>query len=108
VARDLLRGAADLARERQHTRIRIGDLRVEQVDDGSDLHLHTGSGEVLVDELYMVSTDDKMIPPPAQREMAKRAGSTVVESKGSHAIYVSQRAAVAEFIEKAAKSLAMK
>ena len=39
---------------------------------------------------YLVATDDKMIPPPAQRFMSKRAGSTVVEVAGSHAIYVSQ------------------
>jgi pimeloyl-ACP methyl ester carboxylesterase len=28
---------------------------------------------------YMVTTQDMMIPPPAQRFMAERAGSTVVE-----------------------------
>lgn len=54
---------------------------------------------------YLVATDDRMIPPPAQRIMAKRAGSTVVEVKGSHAVYVSRPEAVAELIEKAAKSL---
>src|SRR6202521_2059605 len=52
---------------------------------------------------YLVSTDDRMIPPAAQRLMAKRAGATVVDTKGSHAIYVSQPKAVAELIEKAAK-----
>jgi len=52
---------------------------------------------------YLVATDDKMIPPAAQRAMSKRAGSTVVEVKGSHAVYVSQPAAVAAFIEKAAR-----
>ncbi len=52
---------------------------------------------------YLVATDDKMIPPPAQRFMAKRAGSTVIEVAGSHAIYVSQANAVAAFIEKAAR-----
>ena len=46
-----------------------------------------------------------MIPPPAQQFMAKRAGSTVVESKGSHAVYVSQPAAVAALIESAAREL---
>jgi pimeloyl-ACP methyl ester carboxylesterase len=51
---------------------------------------------------YLVSTDDKMIPPDAQRAMSKRAGSTVVEVKGSHAVYVSQPQAVAHFIEQAA------
>src|SRR5712692_3218476 len=52
---------------------------------------------------YLVATDDHMIPPPAQRFMAKRAGATVVEVAGSHAIYVSQPAAVAGLIAKAAK-----
>jgi pimeloyl-ACP methyl ester carboxylesterase len=54
---------------------------------------------------YLVSTDDKMIPPDAQRVMSKRAGSTVVEAKGSHSIYVSQPQAVAELIERAAKGV---
>src|SRR5438874_3915253 len=39
---------------------------------------------------YLVATEDKMIPPPAQRFMSKRAGSEVLEVAGSHAIYVSQ------------------
>jgi pimeloyl-ACP methyl ester carboxylesterase len=51
---------------------------------------------------YLVSTEDKMIPPDAQRAMSKRAGSTVVEVKGSHSVYVSQPQAVASIIEKAA------
>ena len=51
---------------------------------------------------YLVASDDRMIPPPAQHQMAKRAGSTVVESKGSHAVYVSQPGAVAAIIEQAA------
>ena len=51
---------------------------------------------------YLVVTEDKMIPPDAQRAMSKRAGSKVVEVKGSHAIYVSQPQAVAAFIEGAA------
>src|SRR6266481_2020283 len=50
---------------------------------------------------YLVSTEDKMIPPDAQRAMSKRAGSKVVEVKGSHAIYVSQPRAVASLIEQA-------
>jgi len=54
---------------------------------------------------YLIATDDKMIPPDAQRSMAKRAGSTVVEVKGSHAIYVSQPEAVAALVEQAAKSV---
>jgi len=51
------------------------------------------------------STEDKMIPPPAQRLMSKRAGSTVVEEKGSHAIYVSQPKAVASIIVKAVEGV---
>jgi hypothetical protein len=46
-----------------------------------------------------------MIPPVAQRSMSKRAGSTVVEVKGSHAIYVSQPGAVAALIEQAAEGV---
>jgi hypothetical protein len=53
----------------------------------------------------MVSTDDRMIPPPAQRFMSKRAGSAVVEVKGSHAVYVSQAGAVAALIVEAAKEI---
>jgi pimeloyl-ACP methyl ester carboxylesterase len=53
---------------------------------------------------YLIATDDKMIPPPAQHFMAERAGSTVVEVTGSHAIYVSQPNAVASLIEKAARA----
>ena len=54
---------------------------------------------------YLVTTEDRMIPPPAQRFMSERAGSTVVEVAGSHAIYVSQPAAVAELIEQAASEV---
>jgi pimeloyl-ACP methyl ester carboxylesterase len=53
---------------------------------------------------YLVSTEDKMIPPAAQRTMSERTGSAVTEAAGSHAIYVSQPAAVAEIITKAAAS----
>jgi pimeloyl-ACP methyl ester carboxylesterase len=53
---------------------------------------------------YLVTKDDHMIPPDAQRAMSKRAGATVVESPGSHAIYESKPGAVAALIEKAATS----
>jgi pimeloyl-ACP methyl ester carboxylesterase len=56
---------------------------------------------------YLVSTEDKMIPPDAQRGMSTRAGSTVVEVKGSHAVYVSQPRAVADLIAKAANGVAL-
>jgi pimeloyl-ACP methyl ester carboxylesterase len=54
---------------------------------------------------YLIATDDKMIPPPAQQFMSKRAGATVVEVKGSHAVYVSQPEAVAALIAKAARGV---
>src|SRR5437870_5302141 len=54
---------------------------------------------------YLIVTDDKMIPPDAQRFMSRRAGSTVAEVKGSHAIYVSQPKAVAALVAQAAKSV---
>jgi pimeloyl-ACP methyl ester carboxylesterase len=52
---------------------------------------------------YLVTTEDKMIPPDAQRQMAKRAGAVIVEVKSSHSVFVSQPQAVAAVIEKAAK-----
>jgi len=52
---------------------------------------------------YLVATDDRMIPPPAQRAMSARAGSTVVEEAGSHSIYVSQPHATADLIKNAAQ-----
>jgi pimeloyl-ACP methyl ester carboxylesterase len=55
---------------------------------------------------YLVSTEDRMIPPDAQRAMSKRAGSTVAEVQGSHAVYVSQPKAVVAIIAKAIKELA--
>jgi pimeloyl-ACP methyl ester carboxylesterase len=54
---------------------------------------------------YMVATDDRMIPPPAQRAMSERAGTTVVEEAGSHSIYVSQPQATADLIKLAARSV---
>lgn len=51
---------------------------------------------------YLVASDDRMIPPAAQHMMAKRAGATVVEQAGSHAVYVSHPEAVAKLIEDAA------
>ena len=51
---------------------------------------------------YLVAADDHMIPPPAQRAMAKRAGAKIVETHGSHAVYVSKPGEVARLIEQAA------
>ena len=55
---------------------------------------------------YLVTADDKMIPPPAQHTMSGRAGSTTVEVAGSHSIYVSQPAVVADLIKQAASAVA--
>src|SRR5258707_13996110 len=54
---------------------------------------------------YLVATEDKMIPPPAQRQMATRAGATIAEAAGSHAIYISKPEAVAALIAKATKGV---
>jgi pimeloyl-ACP methyl ester carboxylesterase len=53
---------------------------------------------------YLITTEDKMIPPDAQRFMSRRAGSTIVEVAGSHAVYVSQPQAVASLIKTAAQA----
>ncbi len=55
---------------------------------------------------YLVTTDDRMIPPSLQREMSERAGATVVETPGSHSIYVSQPGVVADLVERAASEVA--
>jgi pimeloyl-ACP methyl ester carboxylesterase len=54
---------------------------------------------------YLLTTEDRMIPPPAQRFMSGRAGSTVVEVPASHSVYVSRPIAVAGLIEQAAGAL---
>jgi pimeloyl-ACP methyl ester carboxylesterase len=54
---------------------------------------------------YLVATDDRMIPPPAQRSMAERAGATVVEVAGSHSVFLSHPAAVAGLIDQAASEV---
>jgi pimeloyl-ACP methyl ester carboxylesterase len=54
---------------------------------------------------YLIATEDRMIPPDAQRFMADRAKATQIEAAGSHAIYVSRPEAVAEIIETAAKEV---
>jgi len=56
---------------------------------------------------YLVTADDHMIPAPAQRQMAARAKATVVETAGSHAVYVANPKVVAKLIEQAAQGAAM-
>jgi pimeloyl-ACP methyl ester carboxylesterase len=98
-------------REKFHAAF-AGDLRAEQAAFMADSQVPWGVDALggLVTEpawrskptWYLVTTDDRMIPPSAQREMSARAGSTVTEVAGSHAIYVSQPVIVAELIETAA------
>jgi pimeloyl-ACP methyl ester carboxylesterase len=54
---------------------------------------------------YLIATDDRMIPAEDQRVMAKRLGATVIDVKGSHAVYISQPSAVAAFIKQAAREV---
>ncbi|GAA1496545.1 alpha/beta fold hydrolase [Paeniglutamicibacter kerguelensis] len=54
---------------------------------------------------YLHVTEDRMIPPAAQASMAERIGATVVETPGSHAIYVSRPNVVADLIRSAAAAV---
>jgi pimeloyl-ACP methyl ester carboxylesterase len=93
-----------------------GDLPAEQAAFMADSQVPWGvdalSGSVtepawrVKPSWYLVATEDRMIPPPAQRAMSERAGATVVEAPGSHSIYLSQPAAVAALIEQAASAVA--
>ena len=56
---------------------------------------------------YLVATDDRMIPPQAQRAMATRAGAKLLETRGSHAVYVSRPDAVASLIAQATSSISL-
>ena len=88
------------------------DLSAEQAKFMADSQVPWGLGALsgsitepawrLKPSWYLVATDDRMIPPPAQRAMSERAGSTVVETAGSHAVYVSKPPAVADLIKHAA------
>ena len=54
---------------------------------------------------YLVCTEDKMIPPPAQQFMAERMKATVQSVASSHCPFVSHPEAVAEIMARAADSL---
>ena len=92
-----------------------GDLPAEQAAFMADSQVPWGvnalSGAItepawrIKPSWYLVSTDDKMIPPPAQRAMSERTGSTVTEAAGSHSIYLSQPAAAAAIITQAAAAV---
>jgi pimeloyl-ACP methyl ester carboxylesterase len=51
---------------------------------------------------YIVSTQDRMIPPDAERFMAKRANAKITEIKASHVAFISHPEEVAAVIEAAA------
>jgi len=53
---------------------------------------------------YVLSTEDRVIPPAAQRRMASRANAAITEVRASHAVYISQPEAVADVIDAAAKA----
>jgi pimeloyl-ACP methyl ester carboxylesterase len=103
-----------LDREKFHAAF-AGDLSAEQAAFMADSQVPWGvdalSGTISEPawrnkpSWYLVTTEDRMIPPPAQREMSARAGSTVVEVAGSHSIYVSQPTVVADLIERAASEV---
>jgi pimeloyl-ACP methyl ester carboxylesterase len=92
-----------------------GDLSKEQAEFMADSQVPWGVdalGGAVTDPAwrikpswYMVTTEDRMIPPPAQRAMSARAGSTVVEVAGSHSIYLSQPQPVAALIEQATSAV---
>ena len=102
-----------LDREKFHASF-AGDLSAEQAAFMADSQVPWGLdalGGTISDaawrskpSYYLVATDDHMIPPSAQRTMAERAGATVTETPGSHAVYVSNPAAVASLIAQAARS----
>ena len=89
-----------------------GDLPAQQARFLADAQVPWGvnalSGNVTEpawrtkDSWYLVTTEDLMIPPDAQRTMSERIGASVVEVDASHSVYVSQPAAVADLIKQAA------
>ena len=103
-----------LDRDKFHTAF-AGDVSAEQAAFLADAQVPWGVdalGGVITDPAwrtkrswYLVTTEDRVIPPQAQRSMSQRAGSTVAEVAGSHAIYVSQPTAVAAVIKEAASAV---
>jgi pimeloyl-ACP methyl ester carboxylesterase len=92
-----------------------GDLPIEQAAFMADSQVPWGVNALggaiteaawrIKPSWYLVASDDHMIPPPAQRAMAERAGATVREIHASHSVYVSQPQAVTDLIHTAVKSL---
>ena len=102
-----------LDREKFHEQF-AGDLSADEAAFMADSQVPWGVGALsgTISEAawrskpswYLVATEDRMIPPPTQRSMSERAGSSVVEAAGSHAIYVSQPSAVADLIRSAVRA----
>jgi pimeloyl-ACP methyl ester carboxylesterase len=94
-------GIPSLDREKFHAAF-AGDLSAEQAAFMADSQVPWGVGALggaisdaawqTKPSWYLITTEDRRIPPPAQRTMSSRAGATVSEAAGSHAIYVSQPA----------------
>jgi pimeloyl-ACP methyl ester carboxylesterase len=104
-----------LDREKFHASF-AGDLSAEQAAFMADSQVPWGVdalGGPITDPAwrvkpswYLITTEDRMIPPAAQHTMSQRAGSTVVEAAASHSVYVSQPAAVTSLIKQAAAAVA--
>ena len=107
-------GLLFLDREKFHDSF-AGDLPADEAAFMADSQVPWGVGALdgtvtepgwrLKPSWYLVASDDRMIPPPAQRGMAERAGASVQEVPGSHSVYVSQPQAVADLIHTAVESL---
>jgi len=106
-------GLLFLDREKFHASF-AADLSAEQAAFMADSQVPWGVGALggsitepawrVKPSWYLVATEDRMIPPPAQRAMSERAGATVTEASGSHSIYVSKPEAVAALVKQAAAS----
>ena len=108
-----IEGFLFLDREKFHASF-AGDVSAEQAAFMADSQVPWGvtalGGEITdpawrsKPSWYLVATDDRMINPVAQRTMSQRIGATVTETPGSHAVYVSNPAVVADLIAQAARS----
>ena len=90
---------------REHRKGRVHGQLAGAVGPGCFDHFDQRAGMEDQPTWYLVATEDRMIPPPSQRQMAQRAKATFADAKGSHAIYESQPKAVVALIERAAKSM---
>ena len=106
-----------LDREKFHASF-AGDLSAEQAAFMADSQVPWGVGALggTISEAawrskpswYLLTNEDLMIPPDAQRTMSGRIGADVVEADASHSVYVSQPAAVADLIKQAAATIEAK